>query len=85
MARSSPRFWWSENIPGVQPGAEEKKLGIKGSSTTAVYLDNVKVPVENVLGEIGRGHMIAFNILNLGRLKLGPFAWAAPRKCCAFR
>src|SRR5208282_5053551 len=60
--------------PGVKPGAEEKKMGIKGSSTTAVYLDNVKVPVENVLGEIGRGHIIAFNILNLGRLKLGPFA-----------
>ncbi|MGD0437759.1 MAG: acyl-CoA dehydrogenase family protein, partial [Bryobacteraceae bacterium] len=59
---------------GVQPGAEEKKMGIKGSSTTAIYLDNVKVPVENVLGEIGRGHVIAFNILNLGRLKLGPFA-----------
>jgi alkylation response protein AidB-like acyl-CoA dehydrogenase len=59
---------------GVQPGAEEKKMGIKGSSTTAIYLDNVKVPVENVLGEIGRGHIIAFNILNLGRLKLGPFA-----------
>jgi butyryl-CoA dehydrogenase len=59
---------------GVQPGAEEKKMGIKGSSTTAVYLDNVQVPVENVLGEIGRGHIIAFNILNLGRLKLGPFA-----------
>ncbi len=60
--------------PGVKPGAEEKKMGIKGSSTTAVFLDNVKVPVENVLGEIGRGHIIAFNILNLGRLKLGPFA-----------
>jgi butyryl-CoA dehydrogenase len=59
---------------GVNPGAEEKKMGIKGSSTTAIYLDNVKVPVENVLGEIGRGHIIAFNILNLGRLKLGPFA-----------
>src|SRR5580700_10785378 len=59
---------------GVQPGAEEKKMGIKGSSTTAIYLDNVHVPVENVLGEIGRGHIIAFNILNLGRLKLGPFA-----------
>jgi alkylation response protein AidB-like acyl-CoA dehydrogenase len=58
--------------PGVQPGAEEKKMGIKGSSTTAVYIDNVQVPVENVLGEIGRGHIIAFNILNLGRLKLGP-------------
>ena len=61
-------------FPGVSPGAEEKKMGIKGSSTTAVYFDNVKVPVENVLGEIGRGHIIAFNILNLGRLKLGPFA-----------
>ncbi len=60
--------------PGVQPGAEEKKMGIRGSSTTAIYLDNVKVPVENMLGEIGRGHVIAFNILNLGRLKLGPFA-----------
>src|ERR1700686_2226963 len=59
--------------PGVNPGAEEKKMGIKGGSTTAVYLDNVKVPVENVLGEVGRGHIIAFNILNLGRLKLGPF------------
>ncbi len=60
--------------PGVQPGAEEKKMGIKGSSTTAVYFDNVKVPVENLLGEIGRGHIIAFNVLNLGRLKIGPFA-----------
>jgi alkylation response protein AidB-like acyl-CoA dehydrogenase len=60
--------------PGVKTGAEEKKMGIKGSSTTAVFFDNVKVPVENVLGEIGRGHIIAFNILNLGRLKLGPFA-----------
>ncbi len=61
-------------FPGCHPGAEEKKMGIKGSSTTAVYLDNVKVPVENVLGEIGRGHIIAFNILNIGRLKLGAFA-----------
>jgi alkylation response protein AidB-like acyl-CoA dehydrogenase len=60
--------------PGVSTGAEEKKMGLKGSSTTAVYFDNVKVPVENVLGEIGRGHIIAFNILNLGRLKLGAFA-----------
>ena len=67
-------FLVERSFPGVQPGAEEKKMGIKGSSTTAVYLDNVQVPVENVLGEIGRGHIIAFNILNLGRLKLGPFA-----------
>ena len=59
---------------GVSAGAEEKKMGIKGSSTTPVFFDNVRVPIENVLGEIGRGHIIAFNILNLGRLKLGPFA-----------
>jgi len=61
-------------FPGVTSGAEEKKMGIKGSSTTAIYFDNVPVPVGNVLGEIGRGHIIAFNILNIGRLKLGPFA-----------
>ena len=67
--------------PGVTPGAEEKKMGIKGSSTTAVYFDNVQVPVENVLGEIGRGHIIAFNILNLGRLKLGRSPSAARRTC----
>ena len=59
---------------GVSHGHEEKKMGIKGSSTCAIYLDSVKVPVENLLGEKGRGHIIAFNILNLGRLKLGPFA-----------
>jgi alkylation response protein AidB-like acyl-CoA dehydrogenase len=67
-------FLVERSWPGVSPGAEEHKMGIKGSSTTAVYLDNVKVPVDNVLGEIGRGHIIAFNILNIGRLKLGPFA-----------
>lgn len=60
--------------PGVKAGAEEKKMGIKGSSTTPVYFDNVMVPVENVLGEVGKGHLIAFNILNMGRFKLGPFA-----------
>ncbi len=59
---------------GVTSGAEEKKMGIKGSSTTAIYFENVPVPVENVLGEIGRGHIIAFNILNVGRLKLGAIA-----------
>ena len=67
-------FLVERSFPGVSVGAEEKKMGIKGSSTCAVYLDNVPVPVENVLGEIGRGHIIAFNILNLGRLKLGAFA-----------
>jgi alkylation response protein AidB-like acyl-CoA dehydrogenase len=67
-------FLVERNFPGVSSGHEEHKMGIKGSSTTAVFLDNVHVPVENLLGEIGRGHIIAFNILNLGRLKLGPFA-----------
>ncbi len=67
-------FLVERGFAGVSVGAEEKKMGIKGSSTCAVYFDNVRVPVENLLGEIGRGHIIAFNILNLGRLKLGPFA-----------
>jgi alkylation response protein AidB-like acyl-CoA dehydrogenase len=68
---------------GVNSGAEEKKMGIKGSSTTALYLDNVRVPVENVLGEIGRGHIIAFNILNIGRLKLGAFALGGAKQAIA--
>lgn len=55
---------------GLTKGEEENKLGIKGSSTRAIFLDNVEVPVENVLGEIGKGHYIAFNILNIGRFKL---------------
>ncbi len=64
-------FIVERNYPGVSPGAEEHKMGIRGSSTTSVNLDNVLVPVENVLGEVGKGHVIAFNILNMGRLKLG--------------
>jgi alkylation response protein AidB-like acyl-CoA dehydrogenase len=56
---------------GVVSGREEPKLGLDGSSTTALILDNVRVPVENVLGEIGEGHKVAFNILNIGRVKLG--------------
>jgi len=67
-------FLVERSFPGVTSGAEEHKMGIKGSSTTAVFFDNVRVPVENLLGEIGRGHIIAFNILNIGRLKLGPGA-----------
>ncbi len=58
------------HAPGVRLSPEEKKMGIKGSSTRAVFFENVQVPVENVLGEIGKGHKIAFNILNIGRLKL---------------
>jgi alkylation response protein AidB-like acyl-CoA dehydrogenase len=57
--------------PGISTGKEENKMGIKGSSTRQVYFENVKVPVENVLGELHKGYKIAFNILNLGRLKLG--------------
>lgn len=64
-------FMVERAFPGVSSGAEEQKMGIKGTSTTAVYFDNVPVPVENLLGEIGRGHVIAFNILNVGRMKLG--------------
>lgn len=56
--------------PGVSTGLEEQKMGIKGSSTRTLILEDAEVPVENVLGEIGRGHVIAFNILNVGRYKL---------------
>ena len=76
-------FLVERNFPGVTSGAEEHKMGITGSSTTAVYLDNVPVPVENVLGEIGRGHVIAFNILNIGRLKLGPAGVGAAKNVLA--
>ncbi len=76
-------FLVERNFPGVSSGAEEHKMGITGSSTTAVYFDNVPVPVENVLGEIGRGHVIAFNILNIGRLKLGPAGVGAAKNVLA--
>ena len=64
-------FLVERTFPGVSLGPEEKKLGIKGSSTTQVILEDAKIPVENLLGEIGKGHKIAFNILNVGRFKLG--------------
>ena len=64
-------FLIEKDFEGLVIGPEEKKLGIKGSSTTQVILDNCKVPVENLLGEIGKGHKIAFNVLNVGRFKLG--------------
>ena len=72
-------FIVERNSPGFSTGAEEKKLGIKGSSTRPLILDNVPVPVENVLGEIGRGHVVAFNILNIGRLKLGAACMGAAK------
>jgi len=64
-------FIIDKDTPGVSLGAEEKKTGIKGSSTRPLILSDAKVPRENLLGEIGKGHKIAFNILNIGRFKLG--------------
>ncbi|MBK8486707.1 MAG: acyl-CoA dehydrogenase family protein [Bacteroidetes bacterium] len=63
-------FIVERNSEGLSIGAEEHKMGIKGSSTCQVFFENCKVPVENILGEKGRGHIIAFNILNIGRYKL---------------
>ena len=63
-------FIVDRGIEGFTQGPEEHKMGIKGSSTVQLYFQDAKVPVENVLGEIGKGHIIAFNILNIGRLKL---------------
>lgn len=63
-------FIVERNTPGFTIGAEEKKMGIKGSSTCQIFFENMHIPIENVLGEIGKGHLIAFNILNIGRYKL---------------
>ncbi len=63
-------FIVERDFPGVSTGAEEKKMGIKSSSTRTLILEDAEVPVENLLGEKGRGHIIAFNILNVGRYKL---------------
>lgn len=67
-------FIVEREMTGVSLGPEEKKMGIKGSSTRQVILEDVKVPVENVVGEVGRGHVVAFNILNVGRFKLAAAA-----------
>jgi butyryl-CoA dehydrogenase len=64
-------FIVEKTFPGCKPGNEEHKMGIHGSSTTPVFLENCKVPKENVLHEVGRGHIVAFNILNAGRFTLG--------------
>jgi butyryl-CoA dehydrogenase len=64
-------FLVERTFPGVTVGPEEKKLGIKGSSTTSIIMESARVPVENLLGEVGKGHKIAFNVLNIGRFKLG--------------
>jgi alkylation response protein AidB-like acyl-CoA dehydrogenase len=67
-------FIVERSFPGFKPGNEEHKMGIHGSSTTPIFLENCKVPKENLLHEIGRGHIVAFNILNAGRFTLGASA-----------
>jgi alkylation response protein AidB-like acyl-CoA dehydrogenase len=73
-------FLVEKDFEGLVIGVEEKKMGIKGSSTTQVILDNCKVPVENLLGEAGKGHKIAFNVLNVGRFKLGACVTGAAKQ-----
>jgi alkylation response protein AidB-like acyl-CoA dehydrogenase len=67
--------------PGVSTGPEEHKLGIRGSSTRQLILENARIPADRLLGEVGRGHKIAFTILNVGRFKLGCGALGAARQC----
>src|SRR5216117_4453695 len=64
-------FIIEKEYPGVSTGAEERKMGLKGSSTRTLVLENAMIPIDNVIGEIGKGHHVAFNILNIGRAKLG--------------
>jgi butyryl-CoA dehydrogenase len=72
-------FIVEKDFPGFSVGAEEHKLGIRGSSTAPLILNDCQVPVENLLGEIGKGHVIAFNILNVGRFKLAAFCVGGAR------
>lgn len=74
-------FILERGMDGFTQGQEEKKMGIKGSSTVQLYFQDCKVPVENVLGEVGKGHVIAFNILNLGRLKLCASTLGGAKRC----
>jgi len=73
-------FIIERGFEGFSQGPEEHKMGIKGSSTVQLYFQDCKVPVENLLGEIGKGHIIAFNILNIGRLKLCAAALGAAKR-----
>ena len=75
-------FIVERNTQGLSFGAEENKLGIKGSSTRQMFFENVSIPTDNVLGEIGKGHLIAFNILNVGRFKLAAGVLGGAKKCC---
>ncbi len=76
-------FIVDRDTPGLSFGEEEHKMGIKGSSTRPLFFENCMVPVENLLGEIGRGHIIAFNILNIGRLKLCAAALGGSKRALA--
>lgn len=73
-------FLVEAGVEGLSLGAEEDKLGIKGSSTRQVFFENVKVHKSAVLGEVGKGHLIAFNVLNVGRFKLGVMALGAAKR-----
>jgi alkylation response protein AidB-like acyl-CoA dehydrogenase len=74
-------FLVERGFPGFSVGAEEHKMGIRGSSTCPIILNDCKVPAENMLGEVGKGHVIAFNILNVGRFKLGAMCVGGARAC----
>jgi alkylation response protein AidB-like acyl-CoA dehydrogenase len=73
-------FIVERGFPGFSSGAEEKKMGLKGSSTTAIFFENCKVPKENLLHEVGRGHIVAFNILNAGRFSLGAYCTGGAKR-----
>jgi butyryl-CoA dehydrogenase len=74
-------FIVERGFPGFSVGAEEHKMGIRGSSTCPLILNDCRVPAENVLGEVGKGHHIAFNVLNVGRFKLGAACIGSARNC----
>ncbi len=76
-------FLVERSMAGLSIGNEEKKMGLKGTSTAQVVLANVRVPVENLLGEVGKGHKIAFNVLNIGRLKLAATVTGAAKAAFA--
>ena len=73
-------FIVERGFPGFTAGAEEKKMGLRGSSTAPIFFENCQVPKENLLHEIGRGHIVAFNILNVGRFTLGASCLGVAKK-----
>ncbi|MFO7737120.1 MAG: acyl-CoA dehydrogenase family protein [Desulfatiglandaceae bacterium] len=79
--RDFTSFIVEAGFPGVSTGAEEKKMGVHGSSTRPLILEDAEVPVENVMFEIGKGHKVAFNILNIGRWKLGAMTVGGCKTC----